>query len=158
MTIHNQKTENVAKLLALKAEFNEELASKTRQINEFLAAKNESLEALKGLKNEHAEVADGAVVSEALHKARDDLELKLGLQEDAKATAELNLQRKKSEKKLKEAELEEAKEIWRVWYWEIWSSRQNNLRNVIQSLTKDIAAEGVRIRYSANIIKRLSTT
>jgi len=152
-----QEIENSSKLLALKAEFNEEVAHKTRQINEFLAAKKDSLEALNALKNTHSEVSDGAVVSEALHKARDDLDFKLKLQEDAKATSELILERKKVEKALREAELQDADKIWKVWNWEAWSDKKRKMRAVIASVLADITAEGVSIVHSTDLINSLST-
>merc|ERR1719436_147531 len=156
--IQKQKIENDAKLLALNAKYTDEIERKTQIINDFKSAQKDSREELAALKNTHlAEASDDAVVSEALHKAKEDLEFKIKLQEAAKNAAESNIDRIKRTINIKKAELEHEDKWYKFWNWEIWSSTKTNLKNALAQLEKDRATEEGRAVNCGELISRLST-
>lgn len=156
--IQKQKIDNEAKLLALNAKYTDEVERKTQQMNDFISAQNESREELESLKKVHlAEASGDAIVSEALHKAKEDLEFKIKLQEDAKGAAESNIERIKRTITIKNAELAHEDKWYKFWNWEIWSRTKTDLKAALGQLEKDKATEEGRMINCGELISRLST-
>merc|ERR1712194_125446 len=88
-----QKKVNDEMMLSAQAKFREDIDVKSRQIDDFISAKKDSLQELDALRKTHGEVATDAVVSEALHKAKVDLEFKLKLETNVRDTAVDNLRK-----------------------------------------------------------------
>lgn len=153
---NDQRRDNEAEILAFKAKFNQDVEDRTRQINQFMAAKQESMQQLNALRQEHGEIADDATVSEALHKAKADLDFQLKLQIDAQGAASERLKNIEEELKLKKAEHANANKWYKFWHWKIWSDTLTNLEHSIASLQTEQKTNEEAKSKCADSISRLS--
>merc|ERR1712060_628034 len=95
-------------------------------------------------------------VSEALHKARADLEFKLKLQKEERTTAEDNINRIKAERWRLQADFNDKSKWYKIWHWKIWSDTLRNLEKSISDLFTEEENEKARKNNCAELISRLS--
>merc|ERR1712113_548569 len=113
-------------------------------------------EALDALKKQHSEVADDVVISEALHKAKADLEFKLELEKSARDEAERNVHRMEKEMIRRNAEIERESNPWFFWNWAIWSNKVKNLKRDRDFLATELREEIARKNNCDELTSRLS--
>jgi hypothetical protein len=152
-----QKKVNEEMMLSAQAKFREDIDVKSRQIDDFISAKKESLQELDALRKTHGEVATDAVVSEALHKAKVDLEFKLKLETNVRDTAVDNLRKMDVELARLNSEIDGKSK----WYNKAWhhyvTKRLPNLKIDKNFLLIEIGDEKRRKLACEELISQLST-
>merc|ERR1712066_105178 len=154
--IADQKRVNEEVMLSSQGAFRASIAVKTRQIEDLASAKQASLIELDELRKAHGEEATDAIVSEALHKAKLDLDYKLKLEKQVRETAVDNIHKLEAEVKLKEAELK-SKSQWynRLWH-RYWTKKIPQLERDLRFLKIEITDEQKRKSTCEELISRLS--
>merc|ERR1712194_478585 len=152
-----QKKVNEEMMLSAQAKFREDIDVKSRQIDDFISAKKDSLQELDALRKTHGEVATDAVVSEALHKAKVDLEFKLKLETNVRDTAVDNLRKMDVELARLNSEIDGKSK----WYNKAWhhyvTKRLPNLKRDKNFLLIEIGDEKRRKLACEELISQLST-
>jgi len=133
---------------------------KSRQIDDFISAKKESLQELDALRKTHGEVATDAVVSEALHKAKVDLEFKLKLETNVRDTAVHNLRKMDVELARLNSEIDGKSSSWfgfgKVWH-HYFTQHLPILKRDRKFLLIEIGDEKGRKLACEELISQLST-
>merc|ERR1712194_707669 len=155
-----QKKVNEEMMLSAQAKFREDIDVKSRQIDDFISAKKESLQELDALRKTHGEVATDAVVSEALHKAKVDLEFKLKLETNVRDTAVHNLRKMDVELARLNSEIDGKSSSWfgfgKVWH-HYFTQHLPILKRDRKFLLIEIGDEKGRKLACEELISQLST-
>lgn len=154
--IVNQKKVNGEVMLSTQAKLRESVDAISRQIEDFIAAKKESLQELDELRKAHGEAATDAIVSETLHKAKEDLQYKLKLETDARDTAVYNIQRMKAEFARLTMEIEGLSKWYNGWWHRYIARNLPPLERDRDFLSIEIGDEQRRKITCEELISRLS--